>query len=355
MKARPCLQAGARHHPVHQERRPGHVAEVLEQDDEEEQDHDLRQEHQHAADAGDDPVRQQALQQARGHVEGDLHRQPVEPGLDQVHGRIGPAEHRLEHQEQDRQQDQDAGDRVQQHAVDLAGPGVGPLGWPHRQLVDAFGRVMRGADGAGVGRLPHRGAVDFGAVGGGVDQGQQVVDAPLARGHGGDDRAAQLARQGLKVDVDALALGDVDHVQRQHHRLAGLFQLQQQAQHQAQVGGVGHGHQQVRRAFPGALAEHDVAGDFLVGTARAQGIGARQVQHRHPPPGGRGEEAFLALHRDAGVVGDLGPAAGEGVEQGGLAAVGIADQGDPQVAPGHGRGDGGVHLDGSGSRRISTP
>ena len=54
--------APPRHQLVHQERRPGHVAAVFEQRDEQEQDHDLRQEDEHPADAADHAVDQQAAQ-----------------------------------------------------------------------------------------------------------------------------------------------------------------------------------------------------------------------------------------------------------------------------------------------------
>ena len=50
MKERPD-KPGRRHHPVEQERRARQVAGFLEREDEGEQDQDLRQEHDHAADA----------------------------------------------------------------------------------------------------------------------------------------------------------------------------------------------------------------------------------------------------------------------------------------------------------------
>jgi len=56
----PAVQAGRPHDLVHQEGGPGHVAGVLQHDDEEEQDQDLGQEDQHAADPGDDAVHHQA-------------------------------------------------------------------------------------------------------------------------------------------------------------------------------------------------------------------------------------------------------------------------------------------------------
>jgi hypothetical protein len=136
-------------------------------------------------------------------------------------------------------------------------------------------------------------------------------------------------RQALQVDAQALALGDVEHVERQHERPAHLLQLQHQAQDQPQVGGVGHADQGLGRDPRRPAAHHGVAGDDLVGAAGAQGIGAGQVEHAHLAAGGRGQHALLPLDRNAGVVGHLLAAAGQGVEQGGLAGIGIADQRDP--------------------------
>ena len=85
----------------------------------------------------------------------------------------------------------------------------------------------------------------------------------------------------LEVDLQALALGDVDHVERQHHRPADRLQLQRQAQDQAQVGGVGDADHHVGRRLAGQPAQHRVAGDLLVRAAGAQGIGAGQVEDGH--------------------------------------------------------------------------
>ena len=100
-----AVQAGAAHDAVHQERRARHVAEVFQQQDEQEQDQDLRQEHQHAADAGDHAVLDEALQQAFRQRVVRQHAEPLEAGRDQIHQRLGPGEHRLEHDEQQQQQD----------------------------------------------------------------------------------------------------------------------------------------------------------------------------------------------------------------------------------------------------------
>ena len=45
----------------------------------------------------------------------------------------------------------------------------------------------------------------------------------------------------------------------------------------AEIGGVGDTEQQIRRRLRGETSEHDVARHFFIGTARAQRIGARQI------------------------------------------------------------------------------
>jgi hypothetical protein len=121
--------------------------------------------------------------------------------------------------------------------------------------------------------------------------------------------------------------GHVDHVQRQHHRQAQALDFQHQAQVQAQIGGVDHAHHHVRRRLALAQAGHHVARDFLVRRVGRQAVGARQIQHAEAVAGAGGERAFLALDGHAGVVGHLLARAGQAVEQRGLAAVRIAQQG----------------------------
>ena len=58
-------QPDAVHQAIHDERRAGHVAGVFQQRQHEEQQADLRQEHQHAADAADQPVGDEAVEIAR--------------------------------------------------------------------------------------------------------------------------------------------------------------------------------------------------------------------------------------------------------------------------------------------------
>ena len=111
------------------------------------------------------------------------------------------------------------------------------------------------------------------------------------------------------------------------------LQLQHQAQVQAQVRGIHHAHEQVRRRLGRMAAEDDVARDGLIERGGLEAVGARQIDEAVDAPGTRPDEpAFLALDRDARVVGDLLAAAGETVEECGLAAVGHADERQTRAA-----------------------
>ena len=75
-----------------------------------------------------------------------------------------------------------------------------------------------------------------------------------------------------------------------------------------------------------SAAKHDVAGDLLVRAATAQRVGAGQIDQVNAAARRRLQHAGFAFDGDAGVVRNLLPAAGQRVEQGGLAAVGGADE-----------------------------
>ena len=109
---------------------------------------------------GRDRLRRHDLGHARGRraeVTGqavDQTAQPADSGLDAVHQRRGPGEHRLEHHEQQGEQDHQPGDRMQQHPVDPPGQGVRPLGWLHAGLHDPLGLAGGVAQRIRVRRLP---------------------------------------------------------------------------------------------------------------------------------------------------------------------------------------------------------
>ena len=98
---------------------PGEVARILKGQDEEEQDQDLRQEDQYAADSGDDAIDQQAAQNRIRHLHAEKAAERFDAALDQLHRQTGPAEHRLEHQEQRCRQDEHSPERMQNQTIDL--------------------------------------------------------------------------------------------------------------------------------------------------------------------------------------------------------------------------------------------
>jgi hypothetical protein len=134
------------------------------------------------------------------------------------------------------------------------------------------------------------------------------------------------------------APGDVHAIERQHHGQSQPLHLERQPQADGQVHGVDHAHHQFRRGRVGQAAEQHVTGDGLVERGRIEAVGARQVEHAHAAAVRRGALALAPLDRDTRVVSDLLAAAGQAVEQRGLAAIGNADQRDAQ------RCDCGVHC-----------
>ena len=117
----------------------------------------------------------------------------------------------------------------------------------------------------------HRGLQ--GLRGGRIQPGQQFLRAITAHTHRGQHGHAQLTGQHLTVNLNAPALGHVAHVQHQHHGQAQGPGFQHQAQVQAQVGGIGHAHQQVGQRLAGAAATHDVTGDGFIQAVRVQAVG----------------------------------------------------------------------------------
>ena len=138
-------------------------------------------------------------------------------------------------------------------------------------------------------------------------------------GHDGHHRDAQLPAQAADVHGAAVGAHLVHHVQGQHRRYAQLQQLQGEVEVPLDICGVDN----VYYTF-GPVVEDEVSGDYLLLGVGPQGIDAGQVHHAaiFLTP----HLAHLLVHSDAGEIAHVLVGAGEGVEEGGLAAVLIAHQ-----------------------------
>ena len=132
----------------------------------------------------------------------------------------------------------------------------------------------------------------------------------------------------LRVELEPVALGEVDHVERDDRRQAELDQLQREAQMIVEVGRVDDDQQRVGLPLALLLAEQDVAGDRFVGAGRIEAVGAGQVDQLDRAAVGQRQPARMPLDRDAGIIADLLARAGQRVEQRALAGIGVAGDGD---------------------------
>ena len=92
------------------------------------------------------------------------------------------------------------------------------------------------------------------------------------------------------------------------------------------------------------MAEDDVDGQHLIGTACGQAVGAGQIDDLDGLAV-KVEFALLGFDGDAGIIADLLLHPGQGVEESGFAGVGVADQGNQRSAQcNHGSLSGGVGV-----------
>ena len=154
-----------------------------------------------------------------------------------------------------------------------------------------------------------------------VGDAQQLLHVLAGAGGDGDDRHPQRPGQARHVDFVPVLEHLVHKVQGDDHGALQLQELGGEVEVALDIGGVDDVDDGVR-----ALAHDEVPGhDFLHGVG-GQRVDAGQVHHGdvlavHLGP------ALLLLHRHARPVAHVLVGAGEGVEQRGLAAVGVAHQG----------------------------
>ena len=117
------MQPEPSHDAVHQVGHTGHVARVLHDPDDEEEQEDLGQEDEHAADAGDHPVSEEVAEERFRHHHRDPVRDLREHGLDEADRGVGPAEERLEDHAHEEGEHHEADHRVQHEGIEPLGPG----------------------------------------------------------------------------------------------------------------------------------------------------------------------------------------------------------------------------------------
>ena len=93
-----------------------------------------------------------------------------------------------------------------------------------------------------------------------------------------------------------------------------------------EIGSVDDEHDDLGRGLAFEFAVDDLARHLLVGARGIEAVGTRQVDQLERFSARQRQPAGLALYRDAGIIGDLLPRAGQRVEQGRLARIGVADQ-----------------------------
>ena len=172
------------------------------------------------------------------------------------------------------------------------------------------------------------------APSGGQGSLKQSLRVLLSAGRDGDHRNSQPFCQALAADGASVGLHLVHHVDCRNHRNPQLQQLKGEIEVSLQVGSVQNVHhgtlkcQQIPSRHP-----------LLLGIG-PQGIAAGQIHHSPALWRGRVDEsAFLLFYGHSRPVAHILAAAGEEIEESGLAAVGIARQrqkgeGRSRVSPG---------------------
>ena len=183
---------------------------------------------------------------------------------------------------------------------------------------------MLGADGGAVGAEPIRRGRQFQCLV------HQFMNADVLRRHQADHREAERGREDVRLDVDAVLLGHVAHVQADHQRHVQRQQLGGEIEAAFQRRRVHDRDHQIR-----LLADQVIPGDALLLGVGGQAVGAGQVDQVEGDAIVL-EGAGLLFHRLAGPIAHVLAQAGEHVEHGGLADVGLAHQRDGEPTGGAG-------------------
>ena len=101
----------------------------------------------------------------------------------------------------------------------------------------------------------------------------------------------QCAGELFCIQLQAIAFGKIDHVQRDHRRQALRNQLERKAQMVIKIARIQHDHKRVRAAMALQIAQNDIAGDGFIKAIGIEAIRTGQVDHfnglavvKHRPP-----------------------------------------------------------------------
>ncbi len=154
----------------------------------------------------------------------------------------------------------------------------------------------------------------------------QLRHALVFRRGDGHHRHPQHGLHAVDVDGPPVAPELVHHVQGHHHGHVHLQKLHGQIQVPLEVGGV----HDVDDG-PGLFLQDEVPGDQLLAGIGGHGVDPRQVGDSGVGPAP--DDPVLPVHGDPGEVAHVLAGPGELVEEGGLAAVLVAHQGEGQGGP----------------------
>ncbi len=162
---------------------------------------------------------------------------------------------------------------MQRHPVDRSGQAARGRFANHRRACDPARFAAQGIEAE-----RSRGRSCLGAA---VEQrvqfGAEMVEPALPNRDGRNDRHAQLAREDIRVQLQPVTGGKIDHVERHHGRQAKGDQFKGKAKVIVEIGGIDHHHQRVRQPLAMLLAEDHVAGHLLVGAGGIKAVRAGQV------------------------------------------------------------------------------
>ena len=289
------------HEPIEHEGGARQVAGVLQRENEEEQDQNLRQEYQHAAGAGDHAIEQQSAQRARRQHAAQPAAEHLHAALMRSCGPLAQLNTAWNMRNSTSRQQHRSRDRVQHHRIQARQQAQACRHAVADFLQHAAHFALRRLDlgGAAHGRRPgaRRRCAPAALKSKCSIASTSCALAAGAHRHGLHDRHAERALERRAVELIAALLGDVAHVERDDHRPPEALQFQHQAQVQAQIGRIHHAYEQVGGGLAGVPAEHDVARDGLIQGGGLQAVGARQIDDAEDAPAVGADEAGLPCAR----------------------------------------------------------